>query len=75
MELGLLSGSWIDYQPSFIEVVNNTTNNTQEDITEGKIYSTFEKIVITSQIILIIGVVVSIRIIKGIELTSRPRTE
>ena len=74
VELGLRSGSWIDYQPSSIEVMNTTNNNTQEDITEGKIYSTFEKIVITSQIILIIGVIVSIRIIKGIELKSRPRT-
>ena len=75
VELGLRSGSWIDYQPSFIEIVNSTTNNNEGEIVETKIFSAFEKIVITSQIILIIGIVVSIRIIKSIELASRPRTK
>ena len=75
VELGLRSGSWIDYQPSFIEIVNSTTNNTEEEIIESRMFSAFEKIVITSQIILIIGIVVSIRIIKSIELASRPRTK
>ena len=55
--------------------MNNATNNTDEEITEEKMYSVFEKIVISAQIILIVGIVVSIRIIKRIELDSRPRTK
>ena len=75
VELGLRSGSWIDYQPSIIEIVTNTTNDTEQVMIDEKMFSTFEKIVILSQILLITGIVISMRLIKRIELSSRPRTK
>ena len=75
VELGLRSGSWIDYQPSIIEIVTNTTNDTEQVMIDEKMFSTFEKIVILSQILLITGIVISMRLIKRIELNSRPRTK
>ncbi len=75
VELGLRSGSWIDYQPSIIEIVTNTTNDTEVVMIDEKMFSTFEKIVILSQILLITGIVISMRLIKRIELSSRPRTK
>jgi len=70
VELGLRSGSWIDYQTDFVEVSEETTPSEEA---EAASFSSFEKIIILTMSLLLIGGLVSMKILNDLEKNTKPR--
>lgn len=72
VELGLRSGSWIDYEPEFIEITEETNSTAGES---EKTYSAFEKIIILTLSLFLVGGLVSIKLLRDLEKGTKPRTK